>query len=153
MTRFASAARRLALAALLCAAWPAAAQVQATNAWVRGTVAGQTSTGVYMQLRSTVPAALVAVDSPAGTAELHEMKMDGSVMRMRSIRRVDLPAGRAVELNPGGPHIMLTGLKHPLAKGDRVPVRLTIEDKDKSRRTVEVSAEVRDLAASAGSPR
>jgi copper(I)-binding protein len=137
----------LALALLCAAALPAAAPVEATNAWARGTIGGQTSTGVYMQLRSVQPTYVVAVESPLGVAELHEMRMDGNVMRMRNVKRLELPAGRTVELNPGGFHIMLTGLKHALAKGDRVPVRLTIEGKDKSRRTVEVEAEVRDLTS------
>jgi periplasmic copper chaperone A len=121
--------RRAALAAaLVCAgAAPAAAQVRATDAWARGTAPGQTSSAVYMRLRSTEPAAVVAVESPLGVAELHEMKMDGDIMRMRLVRRLELPAGRTVELNPGGAHVMLTALKRPLARGDRVPVRLTVE--------------------------
>jgi periplasmic copper chaperone A len=142
----------LATALLLCVALPAAAQVQATDAWARGTIGGQTSSSVYMRLRSAQPASLIAVDSPLGAAELHEMTMDGNIMRMRNVKRVDLPAGRTVDLNPGGLHIMLTGLKRPLAKGDRVPVRLTIEAKDKSRKTVEVSAEVRDIRFTGKSP-
>ena len=145
-------AAALALALLLPAALPAAAQVQASGAWARGTVGGQTSTGIYMQLRSAQPASLIAVDSPLGIAELHEMKMDGNVMRMRNVKRVELPPGRTVELNPGGLHIMLTGLKRPLAKGDRVPVRLTIEGMDRSRKTVEIDAEVRDFAFTGKAP-
>lgn len=146
-------ARRLALAALvgLCAAAaaPASAQVQASDAWARGTVPGQSSSAVYMRLRSSEPAALVGVESPVGIAELHEMKMDGDVMRMRPVKRLELPAGRTVELGPAGSHVMLTGLKRPLVKGDRVPVRLTVETAGKVRRTVDVAAEVRDFAARA----
>jgi copper(I)-binding protein len=134
---------------LFLAAFPAAAQVEIRNAWVRGTVDGQTSTGAYMQLKSAESAALIGVECPlVDAAELHEMKMDGNVMKMRSLKRLELPAGRAVELNPGGFHIMLTGLKRALSKGDRVPIRLRIETKDKSLKTVEVNAEVRDLASS-----
>jgi copper(I)-binding protein len=138
----------------LLAAFPAAAQVEAKNAWVRGTVRGQTSTGAYMELKSIQGAAVVAVECPlASVAELHEMKMDGSVMKMRGLKRLELPAGRIVALNPGGSHIMLTGLKHALSKRQRVPIRLTIEAKDKSRKIVEIDAEVRDLAFAGDSSR
>jgi periplasmic copper chaperone A len=148
------AARTTALAVALLPALvpPAAAQVQASGAWARGTVPGQTTSAIYMRLRSAEPAVVVAVDSPLGVAELHEMKMDGDIMRMRPLKRLELPAGRTVELNPAGAHVMLTGLKRPLAKGDRVPLRLTVETAGRARRTVEVTAEVRD-SASAGRPR
>jgi copper(I)-binding protein len=147
MTRGCPQALALALGSLLAVALPAAAQVQAAAAWTRGTVGAQTSTAVYMQLRSAEPATVVAVDSPLGVAELHEMKMDGDVMRMRSLKRLELPAGRTVHLSPAGAHIMLTGLKRALVKGDRVPLRLTVETGGKARRTIEVSAEVRDFAS------
>ena len=143
----------LALALLLPVASPAAAQVRATDAWARGTVPGQTSTVVYMRLRSAQPATVIAVESPLGEAGLHEMKMDGNVMRMRDIERLELPPGRTVELDPNGLHIMLTGLKRPLAKGERVPLRLTIREGNGSRTIVEVSAEVRDLGFAGGRPR
>lgn len=145
--------KALVLTALLAVALPAAAQVRATGAWARGTVGPQRSTAVYMRLRSAEAAAVVAVDSPLGVAELHDMKMDGDVMRMRSLKRLELPAGRTVELNPAGAHVMLTGLKRPLVKGDRVPLRLIVETKGKGRRTVDVSAEVRDFAATDGEAR
>jgi periplasmic copper chaperone A len=148
------AARAIALAVALLPALaaPAAAQVQASEAWARGTVPGQTTSTVYMRLRSAEPAAVVAVESPLGVAELHEMKMDGDIMRMRPLKRLELPAGRSVELNPSGVHVMLTGLKRPLARGDRVPLRLTVETAGRTRRIVEVTADVRDFA-SAGSRR
>ncbi len=140
--------RYIAACALLCAAAsPAVAQVQASDAWARGTAPGQTSSAVYMHLRSAEPAVVVAVESPLGVAELHEMRMDGDIMRMRPLKRLELPAGRTVELSPAGAHVMLTGLKRPLAKGDRVPLRLTVEIAGKARRTVEVSADVRDFAS------
>jgi copper(I)-binding protein len=143
----------LILSALLAVALPAAAQVHATDAWARGTVGPQRSTAIYMRLRSPEPAAVVGVESPLGVAELHEMKMNGDVMQMRSLKRLELPAGRTVELDPAGAHIMLTGLKRPLVKGDRVPLHLIVETKGKGRRTVDVSAEVRDFAATGGEAR
>jgi periplasmic copper chaperone A len=130
------------------AALPAFAQVAVSDAWVRGTVAGQAATGAFMQLRSPTDAALVAAASPvAKVVEIHEMKMDGGVMKMAAIDRLALPAGKAVELKPGGYHVMLMDLKQPLKAGDTVPVTLTFEDKAGKKTTVEVKAPVKSLTA------
>ena len=127
---------------------PAWAQVHVKSAWVRGTVAAQKTSGAYMEISSARDASLVGAESPAaGTVEVHEMSMDKNVMRMRAVPRLDLPAGRTVELKPGGYHMMLIDLKKPLRKGDSVPLRLKIENRDKTVSTVEVRAEVRDAAA------
>ena len=124
------------------------ADVSVTNAWVRGTVAGQTVTGVFMELKASEHATLLGVSSPvAGTVEVHEMSMDKGVMKMRAVARLDLPAGKAVTLKPGSYHIMLMDLKQPLKKGDSVPLTLKIEGKDKKLSTLEVKVEVRDLTA------
>ena len=77
------------------------------------------------------------------------MAMEGNIMRMRGVPRLDLPAGRAVELKPGGYHVMMMGLARPLKKGEMVPIRLTFEGAGKQRQVVEIKAEVRDLAAAA----
>jgi copper(I)-binding protein len=72
--------------------------------------------------------ALVAVSSPAAArVEIHETRMDGGVMRMRSIARLELPAGRSVVAAPGGLHLMLIGLKSPLKAGERVKATLQFE--------------------------
>ena len=77
----------------------------------------------------TTPDRLVAVKSPAaGKTELHEMKMDGTIMRMREVEKgIEIPAGGTVELKPGGFHIMFMGLKTPFAKDTRVPATLVFE--------------------------
>ena len=110
------------------AAVAAAAQAEGitvSGAWVRGTVQGQTATGAYMQLKSADGATVVGVESPAaGIVEIHEMRMDGNTMRMRGVEKLELPAGRAVELKPGGYHVMLMDLKAPLKKGETVPITL-----------------------------
>jgi copper(I)-binding protein len=132
------------------AAGAAQAQVTVTGAWVRGTVQGQTATGAFMQLKSADGAALVGADSPAaGIVEVHEMRMEGNVMRMRAVPKLDLPAGQSVELKPGGYHVMLMDLKAPLKKGDTVPIRLKVQGKSGATQEIEVKAEVRDLAAPA----
>jgi copper(I)-binding protein len=141
---------RFVATALIVAAAPAWAQVSVSQAWVRGTVQGQKATGAFMQLKSADGAALVGVGSPvAGVVEIHEMKMDNDVMRMRAVPKLDLPAGQPVELKPGGYHVMLMDLKRPLKKGDSVPITLKIQGKDGKTQEVEVKAEVRELGAAA----
>jgi copper(I)-binding protein len=138
---------------LLVLAQSAAAQVTVADPWVRGTVAGQMATGAFMQLRSATDTTLVDVSSPAAKiVEIHEMKMAGGVMKMSAVDRLPLPAGKAVELTPGGYHMMLMGLAQPLKEGDTVPLKLTLEDKAGKKTTVEVRAQVKSLAAGGMSP-
>jgi copper(I)-binding protein len=143
--------RTLALAAALAVSSAAFAQVTVKDPWVRGTVAQQKASGAFMLLQSATAARLVSAASPvAGVVELHEMRMEGDVMRMRALTGLDLPAGSTVELKPGGYHVMLMDLKKPLQEGDMVPLTLTVEDKDGKRSTLEVQAPVKALAAPAG---
>ena len=140
--------RTILFVVLLSAAAAAQAQVEARAAWARATVRGQTTAGVYMQLTSRERASLVGVESPAAaSAEIHETKMEGKVMRMRALSRLELLPGKSVELKPGGYHIMLLALRRPLKKDEIVPIRLKLEMKEKSVRTLEVMAEVREPTA------
>jgi len=135
---------------LLAAATAAGAQTTVKEAWIRGTVAQQRATGMFAQITSAQGGRLVAVSSPAaGVAEVHEMAMDGSVMKMRAVPGLDLPAGKAVDLKPGGYHVMLMGLKQQLKDGETVPLTLVIEAKDGKRETLEVKAPVKALSAGA----
>jgi len=70
---------------------------------------------------------LAASSSAAGMVQLHSMAMDGNVMKMREVEAIELPAGKTVELKPGGLHIMLMGLKAPLKAGSSVPLTLKFE--------------------------
>lgn len=127
-----------------------AADVEVKAPWVRGTVAGQMATGAFMEVTSKSGATLVGAASPvAGVTEIHEMKMDGGVMKMRAVARLDLPAGKPVILGPGGYHVMLMNLKQTIKPGDSVPLTLQFEGKDKKVEMVEVAAEVRDLTSKA----
>ena len=63
----------------------------------------------------------------AQRVELHSMNMKGDVMEMRQVDAIELPAGKTVELKPGGLHLMFMGLKQPLAVGSKVPVTLRFE--------------------------
>ncbi|MFC5300324.1 copper chaperone PCu(A)C [Azospira restricta] len=126
-----------------------AADLDVKTPWVRGTVAGQKATGAFMELSAPAGAVVVGVASPvAGVTEIHEMKMDGGVMKMRPTPRLEVPAGKTVSLAPGGYHVMLMDLRQQLKKGDTVPLTLQVETKDKKIQSVEVKAEVRELTAS-----
>lgn len=139
-----------ALAALLALAATAQAQVTIKDPWVRGTVAQQSATGLFAQITAPKGGKLVAGSSPvAGGVEIHEMKMEGTTMKMRAIAGLDLPAGRPVELKPGGHHVMLMDLKRPLKAGETVPVALVIEGADGQRETVQVQAVVRAMSGTA----
>ena len=136
----------IAAAIVAAVAVPAAAQVAVSDAWVRGTVAGQHATGAFMRLTSPDDVTIVGAASPAAKiVEIHEMKMDGGVMKMKAVGRLPLPAGKTVELKPGGYHVMLMELAQPLKDGDIVPVTLTFEDKTGGKQSVEVKAAVRAL--------
>jgi copper(I)-binding protein len=111
-------------------AW--AGQVTVTNAWVRATAPGQEVAGAFMDIQSDANARLVSAGSTViPRVEVHEMKMDGDVMRMREVKSIKLPKGETVSLKPGGYHIMLMNLKKPIAAGDKIPLTLVIETQGK----------------------
>ena len=113
------------------------------GAWVRASVPGQLATGAFMRITAKEPMQLVGASSPvAGIAEVHEMKMEGDVMRMRPAGPVDLPVGRAFELKPGGYHIMLQDLKKPLQAGANVPITLVFRSAKGVESRLEVHAPV-----------
>lgn len=124
----------------------ALAQVDVADPWVRATVAQQRATGAFMRLTAASDSRLVEARSPlAGIVEIHEMSLIDNVMKMRAIPALALPAGKTVELKPGGYHVMLMNLKGQIKAGERVPLTLVIENKDGQRQTIEVSAPARPL--------
>ena len=131
-----------------------AQNVTVTDAWARATVQGQKATGAFMKITAKENTKLIAANSSAaGVVEIHEMKMDKDVMKMSALPNgLDLPAGKAVELKPGGYHVMLMDLKSQVKEGDAVPLTLTFETKDGKRQTLEVKATARTMKAPAQSP-
>lgn len=139
----------LALAATLLAG-SAHAQVSATNAWVRATVPHQQATGAFMQLQSATATILVSASSPlTPDVEVHEMSMEGELMRMRQVPAIELPAGKAVELKPGGYHIMFLNLRQQVREGDTVPLTLVFRDRAGKSESLQMKVPVRGLAAGA----
>ena len=105
------------------------AEVEATGPWCRPTPNGMDMTACYITLTSSTGDRLVSVISPrAAQAQVHAVSTEGGVMSMTEMADgLNLPAGQAVALAPGGDHIMLTGVTVPLAEGDLVPLALTFE--------------------------
>jgi periplasmic copper chaperone A len=129
---------------------PVLAQVRVIDPWVRATVPQQKATGAFMSITAANGARLVEARSPiAGVVEIHEMTMENNVMKMRAVPGLDLPAGKPVELKPGGYHVMLMALKQQVKEGESVPLTLVLEDKDKKRMNIEVKAPVRALTTDA----
>jgi len=118
--------------------------------FARATPPGARAAGAYLTVenKGATPDRLIAASSPvAGIVEVHEMAMDGGVMKMRVIPGIDIKAGSKVDLKPGGYHIMLMELKQPLKNGDRFPLTLTFEKAGK----IEVSVWVEDMASKGNS--
>lgn len=124
----------------------ASAAVSVTAPWVRATVPVQKSTGAFMHLQSASPARLLAVSSDvAQSVELHQMEMEGDVMRMKRVDGIDLPAGKGVNLASGGFHIMLVGLKRQLKEGEVVNLTLVLQHADERRESLTVKVPVKPL--------
>ncbi|MEC5211625.1 copper(I)-binding protein [Polaromonas sp. CG_9.5] len=125
--------------------------VEVKDAWVRATVPGQKGTGAFMNITAKDGSKLVGVSSPvAGVAEVHEMKMDGDIMRMRAVPVLDLPLGQTVQLKPGGGyHVMMMELKQGLPKGTTVPLTLRFQDAKGVETRMEVSVPVSTTAPGA----
>lgn len=133
---------------LLSLAASAQAEVVVKDAWIRATVPQQKVGGVFLQIESSSDAKLIEAHSDAAaSAELHEMKLDNNIMRMRAIEQLTLPAGKPVDLKPGGYHLMLMGLKNQVKVGDVIPLTLVIENKDKKRQTVQVKVIAKPINA------
>ena len=110
------------------------------------TVASAPTGAVYLSIanRNKTPDRLVSATTPrAKRVELHSMRMDGDIMRMRQVKGYDIPAQGSFELSPNGAHLMLVDLKQPLKEGDKVPVTLKFEHAGE----VNVQFQVRALAA------
>jgi hypothetical protein len=133
---------------ILTFAASAQAEVIVKDAWIRATVPQQKVGGVFLQIECSSDAKLIEAHSDAAaSAELHEMKFDNNIMRMRAIEQLELPAGKSITLKPGGYHLMLMGLKNQVKVGDVIPLTLVIENKDKKRQTVQVKVVAKPINA------
>ena len=145
--------RTFALAAI-AAAYAAAAPahdyqlrtLKIDHPFARATPPGARSGGVYLTVENNGDRAdrLLSVSSPvAGEVELHRMVLDAGVMHMRAVAGVDIKPGAHLVLEPGGYHVMLGDLKHPLRQGDSFPLTLGFEKAG----SIEVQVAVESMTA------
>lgn len=148
-TRFlSSVGQPMVLALLLGFSLNAFAQTTVEDAWVRATVAQQASTGAFMRITSTTDSQLIGVQSPvAGIVQIHQSSMVNDVMSMKEVPQVPLPAGKTVQIEPEGYHIMLINLVGQVKEGDQVPLTLTVENPNGEKETIQVNATARALNA------
>ena len=133
---------------LLAGAAHAADLMQVREPWAKATVPGQKVGGVYMEIVARENLRLTGVRSAvAEVAEVHQMKMENGMMRMRKVAFLELPAGKTVKLEPGGYHIMLFDLRQSLVAGQKLKLELTVEDASKRQHRIAVDAVVRDRDA------
>jgi periplasmic copper chaperone A len=119
--------------------------------FARATPPGAKSGGAFFVVENAgaTPDKLIGVTSPlAGNAEIHQMTMDGGVMRMRAVLALDIPPGGKVELKPGGYHVMLLDLKQPFKVGDKVPLTLTFQNAG----SIGVSVDVEPIGSTSHKP-
>ncbi|MBX9794126.1 MAG: copper chaperone PCu(A)C [Burkholderiaceae bacterium] len=129
----------------LCLAFSVRAQpVVAEQAWARATVPNQTASGAFMRLTAKQDVTLIGARSPdASVVEVHEMKIDDGIMRMRPVGAVPIKAGQTIELKSGGYHLMMMDLKRQLKSGDAVALTLEFKSADGRVSTVDVKATAR----------
>ena len=136
--------KRLALALILMgslAACGPSAEVQVQDAWARDTIGRTENAAVFMTITSPGEDRLVAASTPvAGKTDLMTMKDEGGAMAMVYVERIDLPAGEAVGLDPGGLHVWLEELEAPLKAGQTFPLVLEFENGGKQEVEVSVIA-------------
>ncbi|HLH89376.1 MAG TPA: copper chaperone PCu(A)C [Xanthobacteraceae bacterium] len=120
-----------------------------SNPWARATPSGATAGAGYFTVTNTgtTPDRLVAVTSEAArNADIHEMTMANGMMQMRPLKGgLELKPGETVQLEPGGEHVMMTGLKQPLKQGDHIKGTLTFEKAGK----VDIEYDVQAVGAQA----
>lgn len=124
----------------LCCGATFAQPLRVEQPWARPTVQGQSAGGGFLRIVGGPGAdrLLGARADIAGRVELHTMSMEGNVMRMRQVDAIEVPAGQAVELKPGGLHLMFMELKSPLKTGARFPLTLRFERAGEVRVEVQV---------------
>ena len=121
--------------------------IDVVDPWSRATPKGASVAAGYMKITNNGTSAdrLISGSSDiAPTFEVHEMSMDKGVAKMRPVKGgLEIKPGETVELKPGSFHVMLTGLKQPLQKGEKIKGTLQFEKAGK----IDIEYSVEDVGA------
>ena len=125
-----------------------AADIQVEGAWARATVSGQDVGMVSLIITSKQAEKLIGISSTAcKSVEMHSMTHDNGMMKMREVKSIKLPAGKRVNFEEEGYHLMLIGLKSALKEGDSVPLTLSLKRGDSRVAKVKAQAMVKSIMA------
>ncbi len=104
------------------------AAVVVRDAWSPAAPPGATVVAVYGEIAASRDDVLLGIATPsAASAQLHATAQVDGMMTMRPVTRLELKAGTPVQLAPGGMHVMLTGLREPMAAGTQIAVTFRFE--------------------------
>ena len=104
-------------------------KVAVIDSWARANAPGQTVGAAYMTFISAQDSTFVKAETAiASSVEIHSMKMNSGVMKMRMLNELPLSAGKPEKLAPGGFHLMLFDLKKQLVAGENIDLTLTFKD-------------------------
>ena len=146
MKRILSMAAAFALAA--AAGVAASSPTLVVQGFARETLPGSSMSAAYLTLQNRGASARqlqrVELSQAEASAELHTTQSEGDMSRMRPLAQLEVPASGAVEMAPGGVHLMLHGLQ--LRAGEQLPLRLYFANGE----VLEVRVPVRRLDAQAG---
>lgn len=121
-------------------------EMSVRHPWTRATPPGASVAAGYLEIRNGArePDRLVGAATPlAERVELHVLVREGSVVRMRQVKNLDIPARERLVLAPRGSHLMLVNIKRPFAAGERIPITLRFEKSG----ALEVELEVQPLGS------
>jgi copper(I)-binding protein len=121
--------------------------------WARATPKGAATAAAYMTITNNgkTPDKVSCVSSDAAAeCQIHTMSMDNGIMQMRPVEGgLEIKPGETVTLKPGGFHMMLKSLKHPLEQGNSVKATLKFDNAG----TVDVDYPIAAIGAAApGAP-
>jgi hypothetical protein len=123
-----------------------ATAIKVMEPWSQPSPAMAGNGAVYMMLvnEGGTDDALLRVETDAAeVVELHETKMEGDMMTMSPVAKIEIPAGGSAALEPGGLHVMLINLQQELVAGEKIELTLNFEKSD----PLTIEAEVRDMGA------